>query len=244
MIKEGATHIGVATDHVIESFRNDLYAGYKTGEGIEPALWRQFHPLEDALRAAGVVVWAMINQEADDALAAAAQRAAQDPRVERVFVCTPDKDMAQCVRNNKIVQLDRRNRAVRNEDGVREKFGVGPLSIPDYLALVGDSADGFPGVPGWGAKSAAALLARYEHLEAIPKHESKWDVRVRGAATLAASLSEHWDDALLFRDLATLRTDADVFKTVDELEWRGPTQEFGKLCEQLAAPELAERWSR
>ena len=171
MIREGATHIGVATDHVIESFRNDLYPGYKTGEGIEPALWRQFHPLEDALRAMGVVVWAMVDQEADDALAAAAHRAANDKRVERVFICTPDKDLAQCVRGDRVVQLDRRNRALRNEAGVREKFGVGPASIPDYLALVGDAADGFPGVPGWGAKSAAAVLARYEHLEAIPMDE-------------------------------------------------------------------------
>jgi 5'-3' exonuclease len=214
MIKDGATHIGVATDHIIESFRNDLYPGYKTGEGIDPPLWRQFHPLEDALRAFGVVVWAMVDQEADDALAAAAVKAALDPRVERVFVCTPDKDLAQCVRDDKIVQVDRRNRTIRNEAGVRERFGVGPLSIPDYLALVGDSADGFPGVPGWGEKSAAALLARYERLEAIPRDASKWEVSVRGAAKLGASLRDHWEDALLFRTLATLRTDADVFKKV------------------------------
>jgi 5'-3' exonuclease len=244
MIKDGATHIGVATDHIIESFRNEMYAGYKTGEGIEPDLWRQFHPLEDALRAAGVVVWAMVDQEADDALAAAAHRASVDPRVERVFICTPDKDVAQCVRDDKIVQLDRRNRVIRNEDGVRAKFGVGPQSIPDYLALVGDSADGFPGVPGWGEKSAAALLARYQHLEAIPRDESSWDVRVRGATTLAASLRNHWKDALLFRDLATLRTDANVFTTVDELEWRGPTANFAKLCESLGVSDLAKVWVR
>lgn len=243
MIKVGATHLGVATDHVIESFRNDLYPGYKTGEGIEPALWRQFHPLEDALRAFGVVTWAMVDQEADDALAAAALRASADPRVERVFICTPDKDLAQCVRGDSIVQLDRRNRAIRNETGVREKFGVRPKSIPDYLALVGDSADGFPGVPGWGAKSAASVLARYEHLEAIPKQESKWEVDVRGPAKLAASLRDHWQDALLFRTLATLRTDAPVFRNVDELQWRGPTQEFTPLCQELGVPELAEAWS-
>ncbi len=242
MIKEGATHIGVATDHVIESFRNELYPGYKTGAGIEPALWRQFHPLEEALRAFGVVTWAMVDQEADDALAAAAARAAADPRVERVFICTPDKDLSQCVHGNHVVQLDRRNRSIRNEAGVKEKFGVGPLSIPDYLALVGDSSDGFPGVPGWGAKSASALLARYEHLEAIPKQESKWDVDVRGAAKLAQSLRDHWQDALLFRALATLRTDAEVFANVDELLWRGPTKEFEPLCRKLGVPELAEAW--
>ena len=190
MIKEGATHIGVATDHVIESFRNDLYPGYKTGEGIEPALWRQFHPLEEMLRAFGVVTWAMVDQEADDALAAAAAKAAADPRVERVFICTPDKDLAQSVVGDRIVQFDRRS-ALRNEAGVHEKFGVGPASIPDYLALVGDSSDGFPGVPGWGAKSAATVLARYLHLEAIPHEESKWDVGVRGAAKLSASLRDH-----------------------------------------------------
>lgn len=240
MIKDGATHIGVATDHVIESFRNDLYPGYKTGEGIEPALWRQFHPLEDALRAMGVVTWAMVDEEADDALAAAAARAAADSRVERVFICTPDKDLAQCVHGDRIVQLDRRNRALRNELGVKEKFGVGPASIPDYLALVGDSSDGFPGVPGWGAKSAATVLARYLHLEAIPREESKWDVDVRGAAKLASSLRDHWENALLFRTLATLRTDADVFKNVDELQWQGPTAEFAPLCERLGVPDLAE----
>ncbi len=244
MFKEGVTHIGVATDHVIESFRNDLYPGYKTGEGIEPALWNQFHPLEDALRAFGVVVWAMVDQEADDALAAAAAKAAADKRVERVFICTPDKDLAQSVVGDRVVQYDRRNRALRNEAGVREKFGVGPASIPDYLALVGDSADGFPGLAGWGEKSAAALLARYEHLEAIPKDESKWEASVRGAAKLAASLRDHFDDALLFRTLATLRTDAKVFDDLDELLWRGPTKDFAPLCERLGVPELAEKWLR
>lgn len=244
MIREGATHLGVATDHVVESFRNDLYPGYKTGEGIDPALWRQFHPLEDALRALGVVVWAMVDQEADDALAAAAQRAQADPRVERVFICTPDKDLAQCVCGDRVVQRDRRKRIIRNENGVREKFGVGPASIPDYLALVGDAADGFPGVPGWGEKSAAAILARYHHLEGIPKDSAQWDVRIRGAASLASSLRDHRDDAMLFRKLATLCTDAAVFDSVDELRWRGPTDAFAPLCRHLGVSDLAATVSR
>jgi len=238
MIRDGATHVGVATDHVVESFRNDLYEGYKTGEGIDPALWRQFHPLEDALRAMGVVVWAMVDQEADDALAAAAHRAQADPEVERIFICTPDKDLAQSVCGDRVVQLDRRRGVTRDDRGVREKFGVGPASIPDYLALVGDAADGFPGVPHWGAKSAGAVLARYAHLEAIPPDPSQWDLSIRGAARIAASLREHWDDALLFRKLATLRTDADVFASVEELCWRGPTPEFPRLCDRLGAAEL------
>ncbi|MCI0452463.1 MAG: flap endonuclease [Candidatus Latescibacteria bacterium] len=241
MLREGATHVGVATDHVVESFRNEMYAGYKTGEGIEPALWRQFHPLEDALRALGVTVWAMVDQEADDALAAAAHRAAEDARVERVFICTPDKDLAQCVRGDCVVQLDRRRAIVRDEASVREKFSVGPESIPDFLGLVGDSADGFPGVPQWGEKSAGTVLARYDHLEGIPKDATTWDVPVRGAAKLAESLREHWEEALLFRDLATLRTDAEVFQNVDDLRWRGPTPEFAPLCEHLGVPELAEQ---
>jgi 5'-3' exonuclease len=240
MLRGDATHIGVATDHVIESFRNQMYPGYKTGEGIDPALWRQFHPMEDALRAMGVVVWAMVDQEADDALAAAAARAASDDRVERVFVCTPDKDLAQCVRGTRVVQLDRRTRIVRDEAGVREKFGVGPESIPDYLALVGDSADGFPGIPGFGAKSAAVVLARHPHLEMIPADPAKWDVALRNVGTLSASLRTHWNDALLFRDLATLRTDADVFKTIDDLEWKSPAADFARVCGQLRAPEIAE----
>jgi len=240
MLRGGATHVGVATDHVIESFRNTMYAGYKTGEGIDPALWRQFHPLEDALRAMGVVVWAMIDQEADDALAAAAKRAASDANVKRVFICTPDKDLAQCVRADRVVQLDRRKGTVRGEAGVREKFGVGPASIPDYLALVGDSADGFPGIPGWGAKSAAAVLARHPHLESIPPDPSAWDVPLRNAPTLSASLRARWSDALLFRDLATLRTDAEVFNTVADLEWKAPAVDFARVCEQLRAPDTAE----
>ncbi|MDH4037718.1 MAG: flap endonuclease [Candidatus Krumholzibacteria bacterium] len=244
MLRDGATHVGVATDHVVESFRNQMYAGYKTGEGIDPALWRQFHPLEAALRAMGVVVWAMVEEEADDGLAAAAARAQTDPRVKRIFICTPDKDLAQCVRGDFVVQFDRRRGAIRNEDGVREKFGVGPLSIPDYLGLVGDASDGFPGVPRWGAKSASAVLARYEHLEAIPHDPAQWEVPIRGAVALAASLREHEADARLFRDIATLRTDAPVFESVDELEWRGPTDSFAALCGKLGVPDLAETVSR
>ena len=244
MIEYGASHLGVATDHVIESFRNDLYPGYKTGEGIDPKLWRQFHPLEDALRALGVVVWAMVDQEADDALAAAASRAHADPRVERVLICTPDKDLAQCVRGDSVVQLDRRRRTIRNEQGVADAFGVLPTSIPDYLALVGDAADGYPGIPRWGAKSASKILARYFHLGAIPKDESQWDVRVRGAGALAESLRERWEDALLFRDLATLRTDAEVFANVDDLLWRGPREDFAALCARMGVSKAAEKAAR
>jgi len=239
MLKGGATHVGVATDHVIESFRNTLYPGYKTGDGIDPALWGQFHPMEDALRAMGVVVWAMIDQEADDALAAAAARAAEDNNVTRVIICTPDKDLAQCVKGTRVVQLDRRSGNVRDEAGVREKFGVGPESIPDYLALVGDSADGFPGITGWGPKSAATVLARHGHLEAIPQDPARWDVALRNSATLSVSLRERWSDALLFRDLATLRTDAPVFKTVSDLEWKAPAVDFDRVCENLRAPDTA-----
>jgi 5'-3' exonuclease len=240
MLRGGATHVGVATDHVIESFRNDLYPGYKTGEGIEPALWRQFHPLEDALRAMGVTVWAMVEQEADDALAAAAERAASDPRVERVIICTPDKDLAQCVRGDRVVQLDRRRDVTLDEIGVRDKFGVAPVTIPDWLALVGDSADGFPGLQGWGKKTAATVLSRYPHLEAIPHDSAQWNVAVRGAAQLSASLRKHWNDALLFRNLATLRTDAAVFGSVEELEWSGPRVEFDALCAHLDAADTAD----
>lgn len=241
MLRDGATHVGVATDHTVESFRNAMYDGYKIGDGIEADLWRQFHPLEDALDALGVVVWPMTDQEADDALAAAAMRAARDERVGRVFICTPDKDLAQCVQGERVVQLDRRRGVVFDEGGVREKFGVGPASIPDYLALVGDAADGFPGLPRWGAKSSAAVLARYGHLEAIPAGEGDWDVAVRGAASLARSLREHRDDAFLFRDLATLRTDADVFDDVERLRWRGPRERFAALCGSLGAGDLAGR---
>jgi 5'-3' exonuclease len=241
MLEGGATHLGVATDHVIESFRNELWADYKTGEGIDPVLYAQFGPLEDALRALGVVVWAMVEFEADDALAAAAAMAAADARVEQVIVCTPDKDLAQCVRDDRIVQLDRRTREIRNESGVQQKFGVAPASIPDWLALVGDSADGFPGLPGWGARSAATVLARYRHLEEIPQAAAQWDVPMRGAARLAATLVEQWERALLFRRLATLRADAPIGVDVNGLRWNGPRAEFAAWAERLGAPMLHER---
>jgi 5'-3' exonuclease len=244
LLSGGATHVGVATDHVVESFRNGLYSGYKTGEGLDPVLWAQFHPLEDALRAMGIVVWPMADQEADDGLAAAAARAAGDPRVRRIFVCSPDTDLAQCVRGDRVVQLDRRKGVVRNEAGVLETFGVPPTSIPDWLALVGDSADGFPGVPRWGAKSASAVLGRYLRLEAIPGDAADWDVTVRGAAGLAKMFRTHLEDAHLFRRLATLRTDATVFDEVDELRWKGATDAFGATCAQLGAPELEVRAAR
>src|SRR5262245_31055099 len=217
MMKGGATHVGVATDHVIESFRNRLWHGYKTSAGVEPDLLAQFPLLEDALRALGVVVWPMIEYEADDALAAGAALAAADPRVERVFICTPDKDLAQSVRGDRVVQLDRRNRAVRNEAGVVEKFGVPPASIPDYLALVGDSSDGYPGLPGWGAKSAAAVLAKFGHLESIPDDWTTWGVNASKPAALAATLAREREQALLFRRLATLRMDIPLFDEVDQL---------------------------
>jgi 5'-3' exonuclease len=217
MIREGATHVGVATDHVIESFRNALWDGYKTGDGIDPQLFAQFPLLEEALVAAGIVVWPMVEFEADDGLAAAAAAAAADPRVERVFICTPDKDLAQCVRGTRIVQLNRRTRTLFDEAGIVAKFGVLPASIPDYLALVGDAADGFPGLPGWGAKSTAAVLAKYEHLEAIPDNPRDWHVNVTNPAKLAAVLQRDRDYALLFRTLATLRTDIALFDDVDEL---------------------------
>jgi 5'-3' exonuclease len=221
MVREGATHIGIATDHVIESFRNDLWAGYKTGEGIDPALFAQFPLLEDALTEAGFVVWPMREFEADDALAAAAAIAAADSRVERVIVCTPDKDLGQCVRGTRVVQLNRRTKTFFDEAGIIAKFGVHPQSIPDYLALVGDAADGFPGLPGWGAKSAARVLARYGHLEAIPADPRDWTVPVGSAATLAKTLDRDRERALLFRTLATLRTDIPLFEDVESLRWHG-----------------------
>ena len=241
MLEGGATHLGVATDHVIESFRNALWPGYKTGEGMDPVLYAQFPPLEDALRALGVVVWPMVEFEADDALAAAAAMAAADTRVDQVVVCTPDKDLAQCVRGDRIVQLDRRTRELRNESAVREKFGVPPASIPDWLALVGDSADGYPGLPGWGARSAATVLARYRHLEHIPKVAAEWDVSVRGAARLATTLTEQRERARLFRELATLRADAPIGADVDALRWRGPRADFAAWSARLGTPLLHER---
>ena len=244
MFEGGATHLGVATDHVIESFRNDLWAGYKTSAGVEPDLLAQFHPLEDALGAMGVVVWAMKEFEADDALAAAAHRAAASPGVEQVIICTPDKDLSQCVRGERVVQFDRRKREQRDERGVVARFGVGPASIPDYLALVGDSADGFPGIPGWGEKASSAVLGRYAHLERIPAKSTEWSVPVRGAARLAAALQENRDLALLFRTLATLRTDVPVFTDVEELRWRGPSMEFQSVAQRLGAPGLWDRARR
>ena len=244
MFEGGATHLGVATDHVIESFRNDLWAGYKTSEGIEPALLAQFHPLEDALRAMGVVVWAMEEFEADDALAAAAHRAAASPGVEQVIICTPDKDLSQCVRGERVVQFDRRKREQRDERGVVARFGVGPASIPDYLALVGDSADGFPGIPGWGEKASGAVLGRYTHLERIPVKSTEWSVPVRGAARLAATLEENRTLALLFRKLATLRTDVPVFDDVEELHWRGPLPDFQGVAQRLGMQGLWDRARR
>ena len=244
MLEGGATHIGVATDHVIESFRNDLWPGYKTSEGIEPDLLAQFHPLEDALRAMGVVVWAMEEFEADDALAAAARLAAESSAVEQVIICTPDKDLSQCVTGERIVQLDRRKREMRNEQGVVARFGVGPKSIPDYLALVGDSADGFPGVPGWGEKASGAVLGRYKHLERIPASATAWEIPVRGAARLSAALEENRQLALLFRTLATLRTDVPVFTNIDELRWRGPTPAFEAVAQRLGVAGLWDRARR
>jgi 5'-3' exonuclease len=243
ILEDGATHLGVATDHVIESFRNELWPGYKTGAGVDPDLLAQFPLLEEAIEALGIRVWAMVEQEADDALAAAAEHASADSRVKQVLICTPDKDLAQCVTDAGVVQLDRRNGRVFDEAGVREKFGVAPASIPDWLALVGDSADGFPGLRGWGAKSASAVLARYEHLEAIPEHAIAWDLNVRGATKLAATLVAEHDLALLFRDLATLRTDAPV-GAVEDWRWRGPSPAMEQWADRLGAPGMVDRARR
>ena len=241
MIEGGATHIGVATDHVVESFRNDLYPGYKTSEGVPPELLSQFPILEEALEAMGVVVWPMVEYEADDALASASDKAAKDHRVKQVLICTPDKDLSQCVVGNRVVQLDRRRDVMRDEAGVVEKFGVSPQSIPDYLAVVGDSADGFPGITGWGAKAAALVLSRYSHLEDIPKDWQDWHPSIRRARVLAESLFSAWDDALLFRTLATLRLDAPVFDQVEELRWKGPRADFEEFCRRMKSPELLRR---
>ena len=235
MITDGATHVAVATDHVIESFRNRLWAGYKTGDGVEPDLMSQFPLLEEALAAAGIVVWPMTELEADDALAAVAAAAARDARVDRVIICTPDKDLAQSVSGTRIVQLNRRTRTIRDEAGVIEKFGVPPASIPDYLALVGDAADGYPGLPGWGAKSSAAVLARFGHLESIPDDWREWRVNASSPARLARTLQDERDRAFLFRTLATLRTDITLFENVDELRWNGPTSAFEPLAARVDA---------
>jgi 5'-3' exonuclease len=226
MMRGGVTHLAVATDHIIESFRNNLWPGYKTGAGIAPDLLAQFPLLEDALSAAGVVVWPMVEFEADDALASAAVFAASDPRVDRVVICTPDKDLAQCVRGTRVVQMDRRKRVTRDEDEVIKKFGVPPASIPDYLALVGDAADGYPGLEGWGARSSAAVLAKYRHLESIPPDWREWRVNANNASALARTLVNNFELALLFRTLATLRTDIRLFKDVEDLRWTGPGNDF------------------
>ncbi len=245
MFADGATHLGVATDHVIESFRNDLWAGYKTGAGIEPTLWSQFPILEEALVALGVVVWPMVELEADDALATAAAVAEADPSVGRVIICTPDKDLAQCVIGDRVVQLDRRSGTISGEDGVWAKFGVAPKSIPDWLALVGDSADGFPGLAGWGKRSASTVLAHYGNFDEVPDHVADWDATVRqsvrGAAKLAERLADERRQAELFRVLATLRLDPTLLDSVASLEWRGPTDHFEAVCRHFRDPALAER---
>jgi 5'-3' exonuclease len=241
LMKVHDTHIGVATDHVIESFRNRLWPGYKTGAGIDPALRAQFGLLEEALTALGVAVWPMVEFEADDALAAAAEAAARDPRVERVFVCTPDKDLAQVVRGTRVVQLDRRTRTVRDEAGVIARFGVPPASIPDYLALVGDTADGYPGLEGWGEKSAAAVLARFGRLEDIPEDWRTWKVNAARPAALAATLARDRDRARLFRTLATLRTDVPLFDDVEALRWHGPTPAFQAFADRFQAAKTEKR---
>lgn len=235
MMKAGALHIAVATDHVIESFRNELWEGYKTSEGVEPDLLAQFPVLEEVLSAAGIVVWPMVEFEADDALAAAAVAAARDPQVERVVICTPDKDLAQCVQGSRIVQLNRRTGVIMDEPGVVKKFGVSATSIPDYLALVGDTADGYPGLPGWGAKSSAAVLAKFEHLESIPADFREWRVKAASAKTLADTLVRERDQAMLFRRLATLRTDIALFEDVEQLRWNGPTPTFDSIAARLDA---------
>ena len=244
MISGGATHVAVATDHVIESFRNRLWGGYKTGDGIDPDLLAQFPLLEDALACAGIVVWPMVEFEADDALAAAAAAADQDARVNRVIICTPDKDLAQCVRGRRVVQLNRRTRVERDEDGVVQKFGVLPESIPDYLALVGDAADGYPGLPGWGAKSSAAVLSRFRHLESIPANACDWHVNAANSASLARTLAEQNERALLFRTLATLRTDIPLFDDVDQLRWNGPTAGFSALAARFDRAVTDDQRSR
>jgi len=241
LLEGGATHVGVATDHVIESFRNDMWPGYKDGSGVDPDLLAQFTPVEEALVAMGVVVWAMVEVEADDALASAAACAAQDETVDQVVICTPDKDLGQCVVGDRVVQFDRRREILLDEAAIVAKFGVAPLSIPDWLGLVGDSADGFPGLRGWGAKAAAAVLARYRHLEDIPRLGERWDVEVRGARSLANTLAEHYDHALLFRDLATLRVDPTVLGDVDDLRWTGATPAFVDVCAAIDAPRMADR---
>jgi 5'-3' exonuclease len=242
IVRGGATHLGCATDHVIRSWRNERYPFYKTEEGMPPELLAQFPRVEDALRSAGFVVWAMVEFEADDAMAAAAARYIDAPGVERAVILSPDKDMAQCIREDgRVIVYDRRKRAFMDADGVRAKFGVSPPSVPDWLALVGDSADGYPGLPGWGGKSASAVLARFEHLEAIPERASEWEVPLRNAPLLSATLRERWEEVLLYRELATLRTDAPIPESIDTLAWQGvPRADFERTMADLGAPDL--RW--
>lgn len=243
LLEEGATHVGVATDKVIESFRNDLWLGYKTGAGVDPILLAQFPVLEEGLAAMGVASWPMVELEADDALASAAAVLAEDPEVDQIIILTPDKDLAQCVRGRRVVQYDRRNQAIVDEEGVIAKFGVEPASIPDYLALVGDSADGFPGLPGWGAKSAAAVLRRYRHIEDIPDAPGQWEVTVRGGAKLAATLAAARAAAALFKELATLRIERSLLVSTDDLYWQGPSdlQYFHDFCERIDGGQLFEK---
>ena len=241
MLESGATHIGVATDHVVESFRNDLYPEYKTSEGVDPQLLSQFPILEEALDAMGVKVWPEVEFEADDALASAAAKAAADKNVEQVLICTPDKDLAQAVVGTRVVQVDRRRETTRDEAGVITKFGVKPESIPDFLAVVGDSADGYPGIAGWGEKGAASVLARYPHLEDIPKDWQMWHLAIKKARGLSESLFKNWNDALLFRDLATLRTTVPVFDSLDDLRYKGPTAKFEDWSVRLRSPGLLRR---
>jgi 5'-3' exonuclease len=241
MIEGGATHLGVATDHVVESFRNELFAGYKTAEGVPEELLSQFPILEEALAAMGVAVWPMVDFEADDALASAAAKAAQESSVRQIVICTPDKDLAQCVFGTRVVQCDRRRNIVRDEAGIIARFGVGPQSIPDYLAVVGDSADGYPGVRGWGEKAAANVLSHYRHLESIPKDWRDWPASVGRAQALSESLFNSWEDALLFRTLATLRLDVPVFDSIETLRWHGPRSDFAEQCRRMKSPALLAR---
>jgi 5'-3' exonuclease len=241
MIEAGATHIGVATDHVVESFRNDMYPGYKTSEGVAPELLAQFPILEAALEAMGVVVWPMVEFEADDALASAAKKAAEDGSVVQILICTPDKDLAQCVVGSRVVQVDRRRETTRDEAGVVSRFGVKPESIPDYLAVVGDTADGYPGLAGWGEKGAAHVFSQYPHLEQVPRDWQMWHPSIKKARGLSETLFNHWEDALLFRDLATLRRDVPVFRSVEDLRWKGPGAGFEDWGVKLKSPGLLRR---
>lgn len=244
LLEEGATHIGVATDHVIESYRNEMYDGYKDGSEMDPEIKGQFGPLEDGLRAAGFKVFPMVEYEADDAMAAAAVIADADPRVSKVLLCTPDKDLAQCVKAGRVLQFDRRNNKILDVADVVDKYGVPPESIPDWLGLMGDSADGFPGLKGWGAKSAATVLAHYGHIENIPLAAGQWEITVRSAAKLADTLANNLDDALLFKTLATLALDAPTVDNIDEMRWTGPADNLGEWAETLQAPDLLARTAK